>query len=118
MTTKQKKLRAQIKRDWGIKGIVHALRSREWEKTAPHRLNRLVSIAGDSAFTRTVQNSVTEEEWSDAEEKGITHEIENDYADAFGDVLREAMGEAEGEHVYVARDASAGVWYAGQYKKG
>lgn len=108
--------RAQIKLDWDIKGIVHALRSSGWRKTDSHWFNRFVFIAGDSVFTSAVQNSVPEEEWSEAEEMGRTYEIENKYAEAFADLLSEAMG----EDVYLTGTVFGiipGGWFAGQSVK-
>lgn len=101
-----------VRKHWDIPGIIDDLRRESWYQTEPHRIDRQTFLASYKTFEELAKESVTEEEWAEAEEGGFTNEIVEDYMNALAEVLSDVMG----EHVYVIPEA--GDVIVGQYKEG
>lgn len=101
-------MKKAVRKDWNINVLASDLDSEEWHVSEPHRIERTIYLASWDTIEDLAKMHVSEDEWREAEEYGVEHEIVEDYLAA----LAEAVGEALNGDVYWT--AEAGEVFLGQ----
>jgi hypothetical protein len=109
------KLRAKIRRQWDIPGVVADLRKEKWSRTEPNRIDRRHWIGSYQTLERMAREAFPAKEWSEAAAEGFEHEIVDEYMEALAEVIMDSMGkELRREHVYATFEE--GEAWIGQYE--
>lgn len=104
-----------IKSHWDVDGLIADLRAQKWQQTEPNRIDRMAWIGSYDAIRRLASDSVSDEEWAEAEAEGFEDEIVEKYMETLAKVVMDAMGkELRREHVYTIFEE--GDAFLGQYE--
>lgn len=111
----ENKLKAKIRKQWDIPGLLVDLRRQKWRPEEKNRIVRMHWIGDYATIERMAREAFPSKEWREAAAEGFEGEIVDEYIMALGDVLIESTGgELRREHVYVTFEN--GDAYIGQYE--
>lgn len=110
-----KKLKAAIRRQWDIPGLITDLREAKWESTEPNRIDRRAWIGSYDTIRDMAWKTFPKKEWKEALEAYMEDELVDEYLEALAEVVSKGMGkELRREHVYATFDE--GEAFIGQYE--
>lgn len=111
----EQKLKAKIRKQWDIPGLLSDLRGEKWRQSEPNRIDRMHWIGSYQTIENMARQAFPDKEWDEAEKEGFEAMIADEYLDALSQVLVEATGkELRREHVYTTVEDND-VWI-GQYE--
>lgn len=111
----KKKLKAKIRRQWDIPGIISDLRQEKWRRTEPNRIDRMSWIGSYQTIESMTREIFPTKEWNEAAKEGFEGEIVDEYLEALAETISDGMGkELRREHVYATFED--GEAFIGQYE--
>jgi hypothetical protein len=95
--TKDKRLRAKIRKQWNIDSFVSDLCDATWRKTEPRRYDRMIGVGTYQGIERMAKGVFSAKDWKDAAKDGFEQELVEEYMEILANLV--SQGSCEGAAV-------------------